>query len=154
MIFSGHLIPSILLRKFLYRTSIWSSRFCVTVHSSWLHKNMLPTYTSSVLILILRVVLLFSSIYLSLMYAAFASCFLLLMSFVVFKRLPRYLHLLQCSSSFLFIQYCYVFLSLMCRLYFCIFAVIFASNVLMFVRCLLPSQCRLHIVDLFVAAIC
>ena len=42
-----------------------------------------------------------SSIYLSLLYAAFASCFLLLMSYVVLKRLPRYLHFLQCSSPFL-----------------------------------------------------
>ena len=133
MIFSGHLIPSILLRKFLSGTSIWSPRSCVTVHSSLLYRIMLPTYASSVLILILRVVLLSSSTYLRFLYAAFASCFLLLMFSVVLKRLPRYLHFLQGSSPFLlFIQYRSFFLLLMCILYFCIFAVIFSSNVLMF----------------------
>ena len=35
-------------------------------------------------------------------------------------------------------------------IYFSIFAVIFASSALMFVHCLLPSQSRLHIVDLLV----
>ena len=132
LIFSGHLIPNILLRKFICRTSIWSSMSCVTVHSSLLYRNILPTYASSVLILILRVVLRSSSIYLSLLYAAFVSCFLLFMSCVVLNRLPRYLHFLQCSSPFLFIQYCSVFPLLMCRLYFCILAVIFASSELMF----------------------
>ena len=137
LIFSGHLIPSILLRKFLCRTSIWSSRCYVTVLSSLLYRNMLPTYASSVLILILTVVLLYSSIYLSLLYAAFASCFLLLMSSVVLKRLLGYLHFPQCSSPFHFIQYCSVFPLLMCRLYFCIFAVILhnSCNLLMLARC-------------------
>ena len=83
LIFSGHLIRSILLRKFLCMTSIWSSRSCITVHSLLLYRNILPTYASSVLILILRVVLLSSSIYLSLLYVAFASCFLVLMCSVV-----------------------------------------------------------------------
>ena len=53
LIFSGHLIPSILLKKFLCRTSIWSSRSCVTVHSALLYRNMLRTYASSVLIFIM-----------------------------------------------------------------------------------------------------
>ena len=100
-------------------------------------------------VLILRVVPLPSSIYSSLLYAAVASCSLLFRSSVVLKKLLIYLHFLQCVSPF-FIQYCSVFILLMCRLYFCIFAVIFASNVLMFVHCFLPRQCRLHIVDLLV----
>ena len=72
-----------------------------------------------------------SSIYLGFLYAAFASLFFILMSSVVLKRLHRNLHFIQ-FSRFLLIQYCYVFPLLMCRLYFCIFAVICASSVLMF----------------------
>ena len=60
--------------------------------------------------------------------------FLLLMFSVVLKRLPIYLHFIQCSSPFLFIQYCSVFPLLMCRLYFCIFAVILSSSALLFCK--------------------
>ena len=55
-----------------------------------------------------------------------------LMYSVVLNRLPRYWHFLLCSSPFLFIHYGSVLPLLMCRLYFCIFAVIFASRALMF----------------------
>ena len=107
LIFSGHLIPSILLRKCICRTSILSFRSCVTVHSSLLYRNMLPTYASSVLILIWRVFLLSSSIYFSLLYAAFGSCLFLLMSSVVLKRLLRYLHFpVFFSMSFYTILFC------------------------------------------------
>ena len=146
LIFSGHLIPNIFLRKFICRTSIWSSMSCVTVHSSLLYRNILPTYASSVLILILRVVLL---VYI------WACCMLYLP--VVFF----FLCLLLCSrgcqdictfSSVLIHFFLYnIVLSFLCWCadYISVSLLWYLPPVSWcFVRYLLPSQCRLHIVDL------
>ena len=125
-----------------------------TVHSSLLYRNMLSTYASSVLILILRVVLLSYSICLSLLYAAFASCFFCWC-------------LLLCSRGFLDI---FIFSSVLFHFFLynivlaflCCCADCTSLSLLWylppvrwcFVSCLLPSQCRMHIVDLLVWSLC
>ena len=99
-------VLTICLSMDLSNVSIFVLSVRFNVQSSALYIKIDVTSASNILILTLRAILLLHSDFLFLLKAALASCFLLFMSSLFPRRLPRYLHFFQSSSSVcLFIVY-------------------------------------------------
>ena len=108
-------VLTICLRNALWNVSILMISVLFSVQSSALYRKIDDTSASKILILISRAILLLHSDFLFLLKAALASCFLLLMSSLFPKRLPRYLQFFQLLFEFLFIVYSSVLSLLMIK---------------------------------------
>ena len=104
-IISYQLILNILLKSFLWKTSISFSSCLVNVHSSVLYMKTLSMDTLTILTFVLRLVALFSSILVNFAQVLMAKPFLLLMSSSVSSKLPKCLHFFQDVLSFLLMLY-------------------------------------------------
>ena len=108
-IISCQLILNILLKSFLWKTSISFSSCLVNVQSSALYMKTLSMYTLTILTFVLRLVALFASILVNLEQVLVAKPFLLLLSSSVSSKLHKYLHFFQDVLSFLLMLYSSVF---------------------------------------------